>query len=381
MHKSGFIAEKSRTNERVDVPFVILVLLLCGTGFITLYSGSLGFASRLFDDPLYFVKRQGVNLAVSLIAMLVASFFNLEYVRKWLPKIVIVTLVISLLPFVPGIGVSKNGAARWIGIGASTFQPSELIKLMLVFYLANIFAKKADRLDEPRVAIFPPAIFSLAFVGIIYLQNDFSTSVFVLLTVVSMFFAAGVDWRWFVRFALVLIPVMVFAVLTKEYRMERVISFLRPEHDPLGAGYQVNAAIEALSEGGFWGRGLGNGVRKISGIPEVQSDFIFAVWGEEMGFVGVCLYFTLLLLFTARGLWISLRCCDRFRCLLAFGSTIVIFFQSLMNCGVVVRAFPATGVPMPFYSSGGSSLLITLCLCGFIINVSRWMPDGESAYV
>jgi len=159
------------------------------------------------------------------------------------------------------------------------------------------------------------------------------------------------------------------------------MSFLHPERDPLGAGYQVNAALEALSVGGFWGRGIGNGIRKISSIPEVQSDFIFAVWAEEMGFIGVLAYFALIVAFAARGLIISLRARDRFRSYLGIGCTAVIFYQSIMNCAVVARVFPATGVPLPFFSSGGSSILITLCLCGLIINVSRRGREGEEGYV
>lgn len=377
MVKSAFMTEKNKTPEKIDIPFVLLVILLCGIGLTTLYSGSSGYADRIFGDPLYFVKRQLINLLIGIVALLVFSAVNLEGVRKILPKIIVVTIIISLLPFIPGVGVNKNGATRWIGIGSSTFQPSELIKMMVVFYLANIFAKKHDRLEEPGVSVYPAAIMSLFFVGIVYLQNDFSTALFVLLITLIMFYIAGVRTSWFIKFLFVLLPLVFIMVVSKEYRIERVLSYLHPEHDPLGAGYQVNAAMEALSGGGFWGLGLGNGIKKISSIPEVQSDFIFAVWGEEMGFFGVLVYFLLLIVFSLRGFFISIKCTDRFRSFLGFGCTSIILLQSLMNCGVVIRFFPATGVPLPFFSSGGSSLLITLCLCGLIINVSRWEPEGE----
>jgi len=377
MVNNVFMTERNRTPEKIDIPFVLLVILLCGIGLTTLYSGSSGYAGRIFGDSLYFVKRQAVNLIVGIFALLLFSAVNLEGVRKILPKIIVFTAVVSLLPFLPGIGVSKNGASRWIGIGNATFQPSELIKMMIVFFLANLFAKKHDQLEKPGVSVYPAAIMSLFFIGIVYLQNDFSTALFVLLITLIMFYIAGVGTGWFLKFFLVLIPLVFFMVVSKEYRIERVLSYLHPEHDPLGAGYQVNAAMDALSGGGFWGMGLGNGIKKISSIPEVQSDFIFAVWGEEMGFFGVLVYFLLLIAFSLRGFFISLKCTDRFRSFLAFGCTSVILLQSLMNCGVVIRFFPATGVPLPFFSSGGSSLLITLCLCGLIINVSRWEPEGE----
>jgi len=377
MGKFSIIAEKNRIPERIDVPLLLLVIILCGIGFTTLYSGSLGFAERLFGDSLYFVKRQAVNLAIGIAAMAVLASIDLDSIRRHLPKIVAVTIILSLMTFVPGIGITKNGAARWIGIGPATFQPSELVKLVLVFFLANLFAKKHDRLDEPEVSVYPAAVMTSVLVGTVYLQRNFSTALFLIVIALSVFFVAGVRVSWFVKFCVLSIPLVALMVLSEEYRVERVLSFFHPDRDPLGAGYQVNAALQALSEGGFWGRGLGNGIRKISSIPEVQSDFIFAVWAEEMGFIGVCAYFALLLLFSWRGFFVSFSVCDRFRSLLGFGCTMIILIQSLMNCGVVVRTFPATGIPLPFFSSGGSSLLITLCLCGFIINVSRYKPEGE----
>lgn len=377
MARLTFSAERNRTPERIDLPFLLLTILMCGIGLTTLYSGTIGYAERFFGDPLYFVKRQFVNLAIGIVFLVVLASINLETLRKFLPKVVIATLVISVLPFIPGIGISKNGSTRWINLGFTTFQPSELVKMVIVFFLANLFAKKHDRLDDPNVSVYPAAIMSALFVTVIYLQNDFSKSLFILIIVLVMFYIAGVKPLWFVKLGLVLLPLLVIMVMSKEYRVARVLSFLHPEHDPLGAGYQVNAALDALGAGGFWGRGLGNGIRKIASIPEVQSDFIFAVWCEEMGFFGVLVFFALLVIFSVRGFWISLRCSDRFRCYLGFGCTLIIFLQSLMNCGVVVRFFPATGIPLPFFSSGGSSLLITLCLCGLIINVSRWKPEGE----
>lgn len=378
MRKMSFAAEKNSIPERFDVPFIVMTVIMCGVGITTLYSGSSGYAELAFGTPLYFIHRQLANLAIGTVALVVLSLINLEAVRALLPKIVLITILIAILPFIPGIGISRNGAARWIRLGPSQFQPSELVKVVMVIFLANLFAKKHDRFNEPEVSVYPAAFMSFLFIGIIYLQNDFSTAMFILFIVLSMFYVSGVPTSWFIKLFIVLLPLVAIMVLSKEYRIKRVLSFLHPDADPLNSGYQVNAALKALSEGGFWGRGLGNGIRKISSIPEVQSDFIFAVWCEEMGFFGVLMYFGLLVAFSVRGFMISMSCPDRFRCYLAFGCTLIILVQSLMNCGVVVRFFPATGIPLPFFSSGGSSLLITLCLCGLIINVSRRKPEGES---
>lgn len=377
MRGFSIVAEKNRVPERIDLPFIILVVVLAGIGFTTLYSGSLGYGERIFNDQFYFVKRQAINLVAGIIAMVFLSAVNLEVFRKHLPKIVAFTIVLSFLTFIPGIGITKNGASRWIGIGPATFQPSELVKLVLVFFLANLFAKKHDRLDEPEVSVYPAAVMTSALVATVYLQRNFSTAILLIVIALSLFFVAGVRVSWFVKFCLLSLPLVALMVLSEEYRVKRILAYIYPDRYPLSFGYQVNAAIQAITDGGFWGLGLGNGIRKVSSIPEVQSDFIFAVWAEEMGFIGVLGYFAVLFAFAWRGFLISFSVQDRFKSLLAFGCTMIILVQSLMNAGVVVRAFPATGIPLPFFSSGGSSLLITLCLCALIINVSRFMPEGE----
>lgn len=377
MNHQTIHVERNKSPEKIDLAFLSLVLFMCAMGLTVLYSGSMAFGERVFGDPLYFLKKQAMNALVGIAAMTLFASIKLEFIRKHLPKIVIATLIMLVLPLLPGIGVHKNGSSRWFAVGSSTFQPSELAKMVIVLYLAHIFDKKSDKFDEPSISLYPAALITALMVGIIYLQNDFSTALFVFIVALSLFFMAGVRIRMFLKLAVLIIPLVIFMIVTEEYRMERVLSYLYPERDPLGSGYQVNAAISAIAEGGFWGRGLGNGIRKISGIPEVQSDFIFAVWAEEMGFLGILAYFALLVLFTVRGYYISVKSKDRFRSLVAFGSTSVLLFQSIMNTGVVVRAFPATGIPLPFFSSGGSSLLISLCLCGLIINVSRSIPEGE----
>ncbi len=373
----GFTVERNDRRERIDLPFLILVVVMCGLGFVALYTGSMAYAARAFNDPLYFVRRQAINLGIGLVALIVCAFIRFEFVRSQLPKLVLLTLIVSLLPFVPGIGVTKNGASRWIALGSATFQPSELIKLTIILFLANIFDKKHDRLDEPEVSIYPAAFMTCVMIVVIALQDDFSTALLVIMISLMLFFVAGVGILWFIKFCALTVPFVLLMILTVEYRLKRVLSFLFPELDPFDSSYQVNAALAALSEGEFWGRGLGNGIRKVSSIPEVQSDFIFAVWGEEMGYFGVLVYFALLVILSVRGYLIALRCRDRFRSYVAFGCVSAIVLQSIMNVGVVARVFPATGIPLPFFSSGGSSILITLCLCGFVVNVSRWGETGE----
>ena len=381
MQQRLFTAERNSRPEQTDITYMLLMVFMTGLGFVTLYTGSMAYAERLFGDQLYFIRRQGITLGFALVGCILCATIPLSFIRKILPQIVILTIVLSVLPFIPGIGVTKNGASRWINLGSFTFQPSELMKLTLVLFLANLFDKKHDRLDDPDVSVYPATIISFVMIVIVYLQNDFSTALFLMLIALVMFFIAGVRLHWFAKLCFLTIPFVALMILTEEYRVERILSFLQPHKDPLGAGYQVNAALAALREGEFWGRGLGNGIKKLSSIPEVQSDFIFAVWAEEMGYFGVLASFGVLGFFSYRGYRIALRTADRFGALLAFGCTTVIFLQSLMNCGVVVRVFPATGVPLPFFSSGGSSLLVTLCLCGLVLNVSHAKNREGSEYV
>lgn len=367
--------------ERFDLSFVLIVLLLCGLGIVTLFSASMHYADRLFSDSMYFIKRQGFHLVFSLAVMLLAASVNLDVIRKFLPHLILGTLVLCVLPFIPGLGVTKNGASRWFAVGPLTFQPSELVKMVIVLYLAHYFTRESGEDNPVLPPVIPPAIVTSVFVSLIYIQNDFSTSFFIMLVALTMFFMANIGIVWFLRLCVVAVPLSFLMILTREYRLQRVLSFIWPNQDPLGAGYQVNASVTALREAGIWGRGMGNGVRKISSIPEVQSDFIFAVWAEEMGFIGVLLFFAVIVIFAWRGYRICLNCPDRYRALAGFGAVSIIVYQSLINCAVVARVFPATGVPLPFFSAGGSSLLITLCLCGIIINVSRCSHQRELNHV
>jgi len=362
--------EKNINRDRYSFTFVLLVVTMAGIGIAVLYSGSLHYAERFFGDPSYFVIRQFRNLLAGSAGLIFFAFFSFDRLRKLLPYLLLLSILFLVLPFIPGIASPRNGANRWILIGGFSIQPSEFIKLFLIVFLANFFDKKADRLDAPLISILPPFLVTAIFVFLIYLENDFSTAVFLMLIFMIMFFAAGGPLLWFVKGLIVTVPFAVFMIITSTYRMKRVLSYISPDSDPLDTGYQINAALEALASGGLYGTGLGNGIHKISSVPEIYSDFIFVAWAEEMGFFGVCIYLVLLLVFTATAYMIAFSCRDRFGCYAAFGAGSAITLQSFLNLGVVVRLLPATGIPLPFFSFGGSSLITTLCLCGVIINVS-----------
>jgi cell division protein FtsW len=284
---------------------------------------------------------------------------------------VIITAVLCLLPFVPGVGVTKNGASRWIKLGPVTFQPSEMVKLTLPFYLAHIFSKKQDHINALASGILPPTLITLLFFFLIYLQNNFSTALFIAANAVFMFFLAGVWYRYFISGAVILIPLSAFLVLTKEHRLRRVISFFIPDWEPLGAGYQVHSSLLSIGSGGILGKGFGQGTRKIASVPEIHSDFIFSSFTEEAGLAGVLLFYALFAVFTVQGYRAAMKSNDLFKRLLGCGLTTIISSQALLNIAVVSGAVPATGVPLPFFSAGGSSLAATLLTAGLIVNISR----------
>lgn len=365
-------SEKIIIGKKADIGFLVSFILLLGLGLVTLYSVSINPGMRIKNDELFFVKRQIAFLLVGSVVVFFLSMIDLDRVRNILPVIVLFSIFLCLLTCIPGIGIEKNGARRWLGIAGIEFQSSEPAKLVIVLYLAHLFAKKHDKLDELAATIIPAVIMTSVFVVFIYLQNDFSTSLIVMILSFVLFFFSGIKLRWFVIFFCLVLPVVLLFVFTEPYRVERIISFLNPSIDPYGGGYQLNMARKAISGGGFWGKGIGGLFRGSVSIPEVQSDFIFAGWAEEMGFFGIMLYFVVLTYFVVRGYKIALSCEDRFRSLLAFGCVSAILIQSLMNCGVVCGLFPSTGIPLPFFSSGGTSLIVSMSFCGLIINVSRW---------
>jgi cell division protein FtsW len=372
MMDTSFSAEKIVSEKgRTDFVFMGLVILLVGLGLAALFSSSFYYGEYRFGDPLHFIKRQLLFVAVGLAFAFFASRISLELVRKLIPVLVVVSFLLTALTFLPAFGKTTMGARRWIYVENFSFQPSELVKLTVIIYLAHIFSKKADRVNDFFQFVLPPLIICSLFILLVYLQNDFSTAFFIFFLVLIMFYVAKTRIIYFVLLATVGIPLSLILLFTKEHRVQRIIAFLDPLKDPGGASFQVNAARNALMNGGMWGKGLGEGVKKLGGLPEAHSDFIFAVLGEEMGFIGILFILAVFAAFAFRGYSAAVKSEDCFGYYLAFGLTTSILYQALLNIAVVAGLVPATGVPLPFFSSGGTSILITLIMCGLILNVSK----------
>lgn len=366
--------------QRTSPDFVLIgvLILLIGLGLSMLYSASYYRAEVLYGEPEQFFRRQVMWIGLGAVAAVIAMQVPISLVRRGIPALLLVAFVLMILSFVPGVGAQYLGARRWIFLFGYSFQPSELVKLALVLYLAFILEKKQDRMDDPVNALLPPLIVVVLFASLIYLQNDFSTALFVSFVSLVMFFVARVRIRYFISLGVMAIPLATILLLSREHRVNRILAYLDPAHDPSDTGYQILASRTALVQGGFWGRGIGQGTRKFGALPEAHSDFVFASIGEELGFIGVAVVLILFLAFAYRGFSIAWSTDDTFEALLAFGLTAVILLQALLNMAVVSGLVPATGIPLPFFSQGGSSVFVTLVMCGLLLGLSRRVR-GEAA--
>jgi cell division protein FtsW len=366
---NNFDAEKMRNKRTVHL-FYLCVILLFGTGLVTLYSASYTFALRFFGDGHYFIIRQLIFGGAGIVLFFIFSKINLEKFRKFIMAFVGLAAFLCILTLIPGIGVERYGASRWIEIASFSYQPSEMVKFVLPLYLSHLLDKKEGNFDNFYSGILPPVLVTGLFFGLIYIQNNFSTAVFIVFNAMIIFFLAGMRYRYFLAALAMIIPAAALLVFTKEHRVRRLVSFIKPEWDPLGAGFQVSASRDAIISGKLWGKGIGEGTRKMASIPEIHSDFIFSAYAEETGFIGIILFFIIFTVFAFLGYRAAWKCESLFGRLLAASLTTIIVSQALLNIAVVSGALPATGIPLPFFSAGGSSLATTLVCAGLIANVT-----------
>lgn len=379
MNQYDFYAHKpAEKYHKCDIWLLITMLLLWGLGMFTALVCSQGYAARFFNnDAYYFVKRQLICSAAGLVLFFGFLLFDMQTIKKLVVYLVLVTLILCALTFIKPLSVEKNGARRWIRLPLRfTFQPSELVKFTIVLYLASYFEKLNEDVSGEKDVLPCVGVF-LLMVLLVLLQKDFSTSVFITLIGILMFFVAGTKLRWVFPFLLIAIPVGIIIVASEQYRIERIIGFLKPSEGMQSFNYQANAAKTTISAGGLWGVGIGNNLSKLNSIPEVQADYIFAGWSEAMGYLGVVMYIALLMLFAWRGYKAAFTCPNRFAAYGCFGCVSVIVVQSVINCMVVCGLLPSTGIPLPFFSVGGSSIIVTLAMCGYILNASRCEEKTE----
>lgn len=375
-----FVAERQGGTKGGDPVLTGIVLLLAGMGLVVLFSASYYRSLTLYDTPFQFITNQSIFALGGIVAALVLSRMSPSFIRQALPIMVLISIALMVATFVQGIGASFLGGRRWIVIGGNSFQPSELVKITLIVYLASFLAKRHDELNDPLKSLLPPFLLVALFVFMIYQQNNFSTALFVLVISVAMFFVAGVKIRYFLLLALVLIPLVVIAVFARDHRVERLSIFMEPDKDPMGSGYQTLTSQSTIRSGQVLGKGIGLGKRKLGVLPDAHSDYIFAIASEELGFVGVLGIMGLFAAFAWRGFRLAWHSLDPFDRLLSFGLTASITLQAFINIAVSAGVVPPTGIPLPFFSSGGSSLFLTLAMVGLLLNVASRSQNKDVAH-
>ncbi|MBX5435588.1 MAG: stage V sporulation protein E [Alicyclobacillaceae bacterium] len=355
----------------MDLVILAVTLLLLTFGVVMVHSASSVLSMQKFHDPYYYLKRQLLWAGLGVAAMWAMSNYDYHNLRRWAPRLAVFSFALLVVVLIPGVGVNRNGSQAWLGIGSFGVQPSELAKLALVLFLAHYLADAGERMHSFARGFLPPLLLALGAVGLIMLEPDLGQSVVIMGTTVVMLFAAGA--RLGHLSALGGLGLAGFAALVAEdpERISRITSFLDPWSDPRGSGYQIIQSLYAIGSGGMLGLGLGNSRQKYLYLPEPQTDFIYSILSEELGFLGAATVLALFAVLVWRGFRTAIFAPDEFGALLAAGITGMIAVQMVINVGVVTGSIPATGVTLPFISYGGSSLTLMLTGVGILLNISK----------
>lgn len=347
-----------------DGTLVTIVIFLIVIGLLAIFSAGAPKCIIQGTSSTFFVARQFLWFILGLFAMFFLSCVNYKVYERF--AIPFAWIVIFLLLGVNFFGTTVNGATRWLTLGPIQFQPSEASKLAVIMLLASAFSKNIRLFDGSQLKYFLPI---LIMVGLIFKQPNLSMVIILGLSSLFMYFAAGGSVKLIL--SMMAAAFLGGATMLRSFQLRRIMIWLNPDQDPFGAGYNIIQSMLAFVAGGFFGEGYGNSRQKLGWLPEGHTDFIYAVLGEEFGFLGCLIIIGLFLAFLQRGLLISAKCEDVFGKLLSSGITVAICIQAFINISVASSMLPATGVPMPFVSYGGTSLFITMCMVGILLNVSK----------
>jgi cell division protein FtsW len=350
--------------------FGVAVVLL-SAGVVMVYSASAIVAADRFHDPYFFLKKQLFWALLGSIAMLVAVRVDYRVLERLALPALVVAGVLLVLVLVPPIGQAINGTRRWIRFGPVSFQPAELAKLALVIYLAAFIARRQGQLGDVRRGLLPPLLVAAVFAGLMVVQPDLGNGLTLIALTFGLLYLGGSPVRHLAWALAPALPLIVAAIYAAPYRLRRMTAFWDPWADPRGSGFQIIQSWLAFGNGGVLGQGVGASRQKLFYLPESHTDFIFAVVGEELGFVGAAALVALFAILTWRGLRVGLRTPEPFGAYLALGITLLIATQTLVNLGVVTGLLPTKGLPLPFVSFGGSALLMTMVSTGVLLNISQ----------
>jgi len=365
--KEGYFVKQ----KYFDIILFILVIAISIFGIIMIYSASNIWASFKFDDPFKFVKAQGIFFVFGVIGMFVLSKIDYKIYKKKANLILLICFLLLGLVLIPGVGSVRNGSRSWFGIGGFGIQPSEFAKIGLIIYVSKYLSNNEKNMRSIIKGVFPILGVIGIFFLLIMLEPDFGTAMVIVLTLVCIIFISGVKISFFLKVGFLGLLGVVGLIIAAPYRMARIMSFLNPWTDPLGSGYQIIQSLYAIGPGGLLGQGFLNSRQKNFYLPEPQTDFIFSIISEEFGFLGILIVSTFFIFIFYRIVKIAIASNDSFAKYLCFGLGFGIIIQAILNLMVVVGLIPVTGVTLPFFSYGGSSLLVSLASIGIVLNVSR----------
>ena len=357
--------------KKIDYGLLISVLILSIFGLVMIYSSSYIWSLYKYGNAYKFIINQGIFFIIGLFIMLVISKLDYKLLEKKSNLLFFSSLILLILVLIPGVGTVRNGSRSWFGIGSFGVQPSEFMKLAFIIFTSKYLKNNEKNMKSFKKGLLPILILILIIFFLIMLQPDFGTGTIIVMSIMGLLFVGGANFNFFVRIGIVGIIGIIGLIIAAPYRLARILSFLDPWKDPLGSGFQIIQSLYAIGPGGLLGFGLGNSRQKHFYLPEPQTDFIFSIISEELGFLGVIIVATLFLVIIVKGFKIARKSKDLFSKYLAFGITFQLAFQTILNLMVVVGLIPVTGVTLPFLSYGGSSLLISMTSMGILLSISK----------
>lgn len=356
--------------EEYDLVVMLMAIALTCFGVVMVYSASNVMAAKRVHDGFFYLKHQGIFALLGFAIMFITMQINYHFWRKMAVPILLGCIVLLVLVLIPGIGGSAGGASRWLKLPGFNLQPSEIAKISLIMYMAYSLDRKQDKIKQLGPGFISYMLILLVMLGLLLKQPDMGSSLTLAAVAMIMLFAAGTRLSYIISIFLMALPFLYFLVMNVDYRRRRITAFMHPWDDPQNSGYQIIQSWYALGTGGVFGQGLGEGKQKLFYLPEAHTDFILAVVGEELGFLGVIVIVGMFFLLVQRAMRIAVAAPDTFGRFLALGIAVLFGIEASVNMGVVTGLLPTKGLALPFISYGGSSLLITLFCVGILLNIS-----------
>jgi cell division protein FtsW len=367
---------KKRYHYDYDPVILTVVVLLIGIGLVAVFSASSMLADQRYGDHYYYLKKQVLFSLLGIASMILAMNINYLFYRKLAYVFLGLGLILLILLLIPGFGVKVGGAQRWFRFGFISVQPSELVKLSLMIFVAYHMSKNVEHMGSFYHGLFPHLLVGAAFMGLMLLQPDLGTAVIIGMWMLAILFIGGVNLLQLLLLMGLVTPIIFYLISHAAYRLQRLWAFMNPWQDPQGFGFQIIHSFLAFGSGGLWGAGLGNSKQKLFYLPEPHTDFILSIIAEEMGLIGVVVLLMLFAFLVIKGIKIALNAPELFGSYLAMGISCMLALQVIVNMGVVMALFPTKGLTLPFISYGGSSLVVNLTCMGILMNISRKSLEG-----